>query len=97
MKSCGKLEYPYRTVKYYLTIASIGFKTRKYRVQPGRVLLTKEKKNTHKLFNIWAFPIETGRYSFTIAKWKKVFLQCFVGVIFKLSYFRKKIVITIFS
>lgn len=52
MKSCGKLEYPYRTVKYYLTIASIGFKTRKYRVQPGRVLLTKEKKNTHKLFNI---------------------------------------------
>lgn len=70
MKSCGKLEYPYRTMKYYLTIASIGFKTRKYRVQPGRVLLT---------------------------KWKKVFLQCFVGVIFKLSYFRKKIVSTIFS
>lgn len=52
MKSCGKLEYPYRTVKYYLTIASIGFKTRKYRVQPERVLLTKEKK-THTNFSIY--------------------------------------------
>lgn len=56
MKSCGKLEYPYRTVKYYLTIASIGFKTRKYRVQPGRVLLTKEKKTHTQTFQYMSFP-----------------------------------------
>ena len=82
----------------FTTTGSIGLKTRKCRVQTGKVLSTNGKKTTY-TFQCVSFPTEI-RYSSTIPKKVKYYcniLKNNIGVNFKLSYFRKKIVNTMFS